>query len=381
MRRREFLKLAGATALAPAAIGVASSASARPDARVRPAHPATYFVPGNTQADIFMDGVPILEHPVLARQMRTMKGTGRPVFLSRFSETDGSVTRTVLPVAAHAIAIRPDAESAVCTPQGGSTLVTFDPESLEMGAFVEYADGLEGGGHAVYLPDGKTMAVSERIPFSPYTGNPKDHYGRLSIRDNESLGELGEIPCGGISPHDLELLEDGKNIAVANYGATKWPTDQIGYDRYRVEPSVAVVEVASGKVVERYAPDSHDGEFRHIAALRLDRIFVLQNAEDSLAHYHQLKSQETGLYRPKLKNTPHTVGASLPMMRVDFTADPPVTMLEANSPGEMMRGQSIAYDPVHDEAIATFPLSDCVVAFDAANGSLKRVVRTDRLGL
>ena len=47
----------------------------------------------------------------------------------------------------------------------------------------------------------------------------------------------------------------------------------------------------------------------------------------------------------------------------------------------MQRGQSIVYDPVHDEALVTYPTSHTVVVIDGQNGSIKRVIRTDRLGL
>ena len=58
-----------------------------------------------------------------------------------------------------------------------------------------------------------------------------------------------------------------------------------------------------------------------------------------------------------------------------------MTPILSETPQLMQRGQSIVYDPVHDEALITYPTSHAVAVIEAGNGSIKRIIRTDRLGL
>lgn len=374
MDRRDFLRLALVTAASSALptfprIARASGGSAG----------ATFFVPGNYQKSLFLEGAPLLEHPRLARDMRPFEG--HPTLLTRLAEHDRSVTRAVLPVAGHDISVKRDGSSAVCNGQNATTMCSFDPTTLDMGAFIEYPEGRVGGGHSVYLPDERTMVVTERVPYARYTGNPRDHYGFLSIRDNETLKQVEQFSCGGITPHDISLLEDGAHVAVSNYGSTSWPEGSIGYDNYLVEPSLCVIEVASGKIVDRYVPETRGGEYRHLAARNRQRIFVIQNAEMSIAAYHEMMKQGDEPYRPKLQKQPESVGASLPVVQLDFeSGGPPAKLVGTPDPKRMLRGQSITYDAENDEALATFPLSDSVVAISGKTGET-RVIDCSALGL
>ncbi len=47
----------------------------------------------------------------------------------------------------------------------------------------------------------------------------------------------------------------------------------------------------------------------------------------------------------------------------------------------MQRGQTIVYEPTHDEMLVTYVASHTVIAFDAASGAVKHVMPTDHLGL
>jgi hypothetical protein len=55
--------------------------------------------------------------------------------------------------------------------------------------------------------------------------------------------------------------------------------------------------------------------------------------------------------------------------------------LMPSDPLDFRQGQTVAYDPLHDEAIATFASSHTIAVVDAKSFELKRVFRTDGLGL
>ena len=250
MQRREFFKLSLMALAGGMVPRYAGAAPWRAEKTPPIEKTAAFYVPGNAQKTLYFEGVPIREHPELARAMRKFEGS--PVLLTRVDEADRSVRRALFPVKGHSVEVHPNGRTAVCNGQNAATMVAFDPTTLDMLALLEYEDGFLAGGHSVYLPDGKTMVVTERLPYTRYKGTPAAHYGRLAIRDNDSLSLLDKFSCGGIAPHDINLLEDGKHVAVSNYGSTNWPEGQLGYDRYRVDPSVVILEVATGKVVERY---------------------------------------------------------------------------------------------------------------------------------
>jgi hypothetical protein len=45
------------------------------------------------------------------------------------------------------------------------------------------------------------------------------------------------------------------------------------------------------------------------------------------------------------------------------------------------QGQSVVYDPVHDEAIATFTSSHTIAVIEASKMRIRKLIRTDELGL
>lgn len=341
--------------------------------------PAVFFTPGAAQDDLLVEGVPITRHPRLARGLRPIPGT--PCLLTRFSEADGAIDRAVLPVVGHSVDVRSDGGSAVVAGKH-TTLVRFDPQSLDLLRHAEFEDGIHGSGHAVHLPDG-SLAVGECRHMVAWSGTPEAHFGRISIRDSETLETLALYSSGGMFPHEISLLEDGRHLAIAHYGSTGWPRGQAGFDRYRVEPSLVVMELSSGRIVERYVPPSPSAEYRHVAAHALDRIFVMQNALVPIEHFHEAMGDRSGGETPGAEPERRVTEGSFPLLHLDFTR--PVEAGRANALAAdrdaMFRGQSLVYDPVHDEVLATFTRSQSVVAFSAADGRPLRVVRTDRLGL
>ncbi|MEM7469242.1 MAG: DUF1513 domain-containing protein, partial [Pseudomonadota bacterium] len=67
-------------------------------------------------------------------------------------------------------------------------------------------------GHGAYSPDGSLLYATETIMSSP------DLKGIVSVRDAKTLEYLGEFPSFGAQPHDCQLIDDGKVMAVTNGG-------------------------------------------------------------------------------------------------------------------------------------------------------------------
>jgi len=382
MQRRAFLYSMAAAATAAASLSARRShgdtwtdrESVDPDRR------AAYYVPGYHPEYAFYKGGSIILHPDFNSHIPAGY-KDRVTLMARVDERDGSVRRNVFPVRGHDIAVRADGRHAVFNSQNGTTMVSFDPVSLEMDVYLEFEASMAGGGHSVYLPDGNTMAVTERQIYRPFSGRAADHYGRIGIRDNTTLKLLETYDCQAIAPHEVNLTADGKHLVVASYGSTNWPEHEEGPHRYIVEPAISVLELASGKLVDRYVPEAADSEYRHLAAYSLDRIFVLQNAKSSFKDVHELMATRDDVYLPDLLGEDNLGDVPKPVVRADFSSGRDIRQVGSRDARQMVRAQSITYDPVHDEVIASFTTSNYLLVLAGADGSLKRAIETTTMGL
>lgn len=121
-------------------------------------------------------------------------------------------------------------------------------------------------GHGGYSTDGSLLYATESLI-------DQDFAGVLSVRDAESLRELGTVPTHGVSPHDCLLIEDGKTLVVTNGGG---PLD--GGDA----PCVCYIEIASGKLLDRVVLDSPLHNTGHLALSQRGDLVVISAPRDGL---------------------------------------------------------------------------------------------------
>jgi hypothetical protein len=381
MRRREFLAgavgAAGALGASAAAARTAPAACTDGLAAAPIATPAVYLIPGYKPAYAHYRGRPILE----ARELRgnlPLGYDGHVTMLIRVSEADGSVRHTLMPIRGHAITPAPNG-AAFWNSLEGSTMLLFDPVTLEVGALLGLDEGFFGGGHGRFTADGKHLVVSERRGRESYTGTPADHYGRLTIRDAQTLQLVESYGCGGMQPHDLALLPDGRHAIVSNYGSF------LGKDDWRpliVEPSLTVVDIESGRLVDKRVNSDHSLEVRHLAAGGLDRVAAILARRGSFAEEEALLSGVARAYPPDQSAGDGGAYMPAPVERYDLsTPDGGSVAVLPEDPLHARYGQSILYDSQHDEFIATFTTSSTVIVFAGDSGAVRKVTQTEPLGL
>ena len=193
---------------------------------------------------------------------------------------DGSIRQTLLPVAAHDVEVAPDRSIGVLCSMDGEQHTAFDPETLEMAAIGAFArrrlarrrpcrlsrrrqDGHPVGARAV---DARSGAGSDT------------HYGRLTVRDPEDAQDRRKLFDARHRP--------ARHPADRPTANTSWPpitarsvsakTGQHTIPRSVVQASITVIEVSSGKLVDKRVTGKGEIELRHLAAGRLDRIFAIQ---------------------------------------------------------------------------------------------------------
>jgi len=378
MHRRNLLKLGiGLSALPAAATDVAAVAVCSEAGGAKRA--AAVYIPGYSPEYGYAEGISVKEHPRFTRAIPP--GYDGPVRMMTRIGPDGDIRQALFPVG-HAVAISPDGKLGFFCAMEGGNHVAFDPETLDLVASGEPpGDGWVGGGHGAYVEDGKLLAVSERAPLTGYLGDPQSHYGRVTLRDPETLGIVETFSTHGISPHDLRLLPDGRHVAIAHYGSTYPPGGTFyGVPRHIVEPSITIVDLTDGKLIDKIETGSSDFELRHLCVADTDTLFAIQveTAERADELLYRMDEKIAYEIEETVDDVAYLPAATLIMRR---------QVHEVRNAGDdaaqslMRHGTSIAYDEQYAEIIATFPGSHRVMVFDAKSGAVRRSINCAAIGL
>ena len=133
-----------------------------------------------------------------------------------------------------AFARRPGTFILVLSPSGGETIVNAVPDRHFYG-------------HGAFSPDGRFLYASEN--------DFENRRGVIGIYDaRQDFVRIGEYPTYGIGPHDLSMTPDGRYLIAANGGIETHPDfgrTKLNLDH--MEPSLALIDAASGALVEKHA--------------------------------------------------------------------------------------------------------------------------------
>jgi hypothetical protein len=301
--------------------------------------------------------------------------------LNRFDLSDpgSEPKRAVFPVRGHGLQVlRPQGVGIFCGMEH-DTVVGFDLDSLDMTALVRpVRPGWRFGGHPALLPDGRHVAIAERHPAEPKSGDRSGDIarlaGRIVIRDAVSLAPVGELPSHGIRPHEIQITADGRHLVVAHYGSTAvaGSSDDNPDLPDPIAPGIAIIETASGKLMAWIDGADPTAELRHLCGQRLDRIFAV-TAKMAWADAPEAAGLEAD---PSAEHGFEYI-ASPPLRVVGDHAEP----LLADSLPMTRHGLSVVYDGAADEILMSFPATHRIALFDGATGAVKKIIRTDAHGL
>ena len=386
MKRRKFLKLGmassatGFTAFPEVRSAIACESKMANHAMDMPWTKALY-VPGYLLQDAYSQTESAIYHPELSRGV-PVDYDGPIRMLTRF-DRDGSVKQAVYPVFGHDVVISPDGKFGFYGSLEFETYVCFDPDTLDvvsLGAPV--SDGWVGGGHGLFLGESSNLVVSERAPKVGYKGAPDKHFGCLTFRDPETMKPIERYSTHGVSPHDVRLLPDGQHLAVANYGST-FPAGmrEYGLPRHIVEPSISIIEISSGKLVEKILSDSSTRELRHICVPDMEHIFAIQTEMRDPDEYQGFHSDDVLVYEHDYTSRSDFSYFPAPTLKFDRASTKFTNLGSDKQISAMRHGLSIQFDPIHDEVLATYPSSHTVFVFDKKTGEIKHHIDTKRLGL
>jgi hypothetical protein len=171
--------------------------------------------------------------------------------------------RLVLPVEArgHSFAIDAPRRRAVAFARSpGKHAVAFNVDGHGEPAPVTCPADRHFFGHGIFTPDGRLMLATE----NDYEAGR----GVTGIYDVEAgCRRVGEFATGGVGPHEVVLMPDGRTLCVANGGILTHPDyDRLKLNLGTMKPSLAYVDIDSGDIVEQVSlmPELHQLSIRHL---------------------------------------------------------------------------------------------------------------------
>lgn len=182
------------------------------------------------------------------------------VFASGYMERDGSfgiavlaedgtlIEKTPLPARSHGMAFSPATGHLVAfARRPGTFALIIDRGGRAAPVTIASAEDRHFFGHGCFSPDGKILYASE---------NDFDAgRGVIGLYDaHDGYRRIGEYSTYGIGTHDLSVSDDGHLLIAANGGIETHPDfgrTKLNLDH--MEPSLALIDAASGALVERHA--------------------------------------------------------------------------------------------------------------------------------
>lgn len=184
---------------------------------------------------------------------------------------DGTVLRTIdLPARGHDVTLSPDgARGVVFARRPGTFALVFDPSHAAESKVIASPENRHFFGHGAFSDDGRLLYASEN--------DIETDRGLVGVYDVAGgFRRVGEFETGGIGPHEILMMADGRTLAVANGGVETNPA----YGRAllnvpSMEPSLAFIDTRGGSLLGtlRLARDLHQLSIRHLALDSAGRVW------------------------------------------------------------------------------------------------------------
>ncbi len=192
---------------------------------------------------------------------------GEDYRLHGLSETGESLFALPLPTRGHAAAAHPTRPLAVAfARRPGTFALVIDCVTGAQTHRLTPPPGRQFNGHGAFSADGATLYTSEVVA--------EGSEGRVGLWETAGFARIGEWQTGGIGPHDMKLLPDGRLI-VANGGIATDPKDRTKLNIATMRPNLSVL--SQGKVVaQAELPDLPQASIRHLALVPEGVAFAMQ---------------------------------------------------------------------------------------------------------
>lgn len=181
-------------------------------------------------------------------------------FVGGLSLDDGRVFGARAPMRAHGCAIDPhDANRVIFfARRPGTQAFELRRDTMQVRAVLTTPAGRHLAGHGVFSADGAWLITPEH--------DYERVRGVIAVRDARTFSIASEIDTGGIDPHEIAWLPDRCSLLVANGGILTHPRSyraKLNIDT--MDPSLCVIDSASGEHLDQQRLPDHQLSIRHLA--------------------------------------------------------------------------------------------------------------------
>lgn len=239
-----------------------------------PAFTRRAFLAG-TAAAFATSALPAFARPGALYLGARFEGESR-FFASAFDAGGGKVLDVPLPARGHGITLDPHRARAVFfARRPGDFAKVVDLVSREPVATITARAGRFFCGHGVFSSDGALLYATETIVESGE--------GIVGVYDaRNGYARLGEMPSGGLDPHDIRLVRGGRLLVVANGGLLTHPdAPGVKLNLDSMDSSLVILDPGKRAPVAafRLPPSLRQLSLRHLAVNADDVVAVVMQYE------------------------------------------------------------------------------------------------------
>ncbi|WP_181708441.1 DUF1513 domain-containing protein [Chthonobacter rhizosphaerae] len=288
------------------------------------------------------------------RAIYAAEPSAEPLFAACVKQPDGAYAVAILddagtirrlhplPDRGHDIAFDPVRRRCIAfARRPGTFAVVFDLAGESEPKILSSAPGRHFYGHGVFSADGSLLYATEN-DFEAGRGVVGIYAAEADFR------RLGEVPTGGVGPHELVWLPDGRTLAIANGGLDTHPDfGRVDLNAADMAPSLTLMDASSHRLLASQVLDKSLSRLsiRHLAVDRRGAVWF------------------GGQYEGDPAEHPPLVGRLTPGAGVDlFSLPPEIRPRTRNYIG------SVAASADGDAVAFSAPRGNLVFALDAASG-------------
>jgi hypothetical protein len=181
-------------------------------------------------------------------------------YVGGLSLQDERVFGARVPMRAHGCAVHPIDPNRVLffARRPGTQAFELDRTTMQARTVFTTEPGRHLAGHGTYSADGSLILTPEH--------DYERARGVVVVRDARNFAVVGEIDTNGIDPHEVAWMPDPGSLLVANGGIMTHPrTFRRKLNIPTMDPSLCVIDAASGQRKEQWRLPDHLLSIRHVS--------------------------------------------------------------------------------------------------------------------
>ena len=244
------------------------------------------------QSVLGLAGLSILPSCSLQREQQFVSAysnTDGQHFVAVFNQSGEVFSEVEIPLRGHDIAISHKEPFRVIafSRRPGAYLYDIDLNKGVIKQTIKANDGRHFFGHGVFSPDGQYLFTTEN--------DYHNQQGKVVVRDAQSLAVIKEFNSGGVGPHQLAWLNDGKTLVIANGGIATHPdTPREKLNVLTMAPNLTYLQSESGTILQQFYPPHHQLSIRHLAVDRRNKENIAMQYQGPKSDLHPLVYSQQG---------------------------------------------------------------------------------------